>query len=285
MISKIRKKSKCRICGSEEENNFYEVKEMFFGTKESFLYFECSDCQCMQIVEFPTKMEHYYGENYYSFEQNVVEASAFPAEIKYKQRILDVGCGSGAWLIQKAKEGYGYLYGCDPFIEKDIQYEGRIEIKKGTIYDMQGTFDLINFGDSFEHMEDPLEELLAVKKLMSKDGVCQISIPVYPNIAVETFGVNWFQWDAPRHFFLHSKKSMECLCEQAELIIDNIEYDSKLGQFVISFIYELGIPMIQIPDNAGGVFPQEELRKFQEYTDFANHNSAGDHAVFTLRHK
>lgn len=285
MISTIRKKSKCRICGKEEENNFYNVKEMFLGTKENFSYFECKHCQCMQIFEFPVEIEHYYGKNYYSFEQKNIEELDFPKEIKFEQKILDVGCGSGEWLIQKAKEGYGCLYGCDPFIESDIKYGKRIEIKKGTISDMGGTFDFINFGDSFEHMEDPLEELVEVKRLMSKEGRCQISIPIYPNIAVETFGVNWYQWDAPRHFFLHSKKSMEYLCEQAGLTIEHIEYNSDIGQFVISFIYELGIPMVQIPDNAGGVFPQEELRKFKEYTDFANKNSVGDHAVFTLKHK
>lgn len=284
-ISGSRKKSKCKICGKERENDFYSVKEMFYGTREAFSYFECAECHCMQIEEFPQDMAKYYGSQYYSFEQNVVNESDFCTEINNTQRILDVGSGSGKWLIEKAKEGYGCLIGCDPFIDKDIQYGDRIKIIKGTIYDMQGIFDYINFGDSFEHMSDPLEELHAVKRLLAKDGVCKISIPVYPNVAVETFGINWYQWDAPRHFFLHSRKSMEYLCEQAGLVIENIQYNSDLGQYVISYVYELGIPMVQIPDNVGEIFPQEELKKFQEYTDFANRKSVGDHAIFTLRHK
>lgn len=285
MTEKFKRKSKCRICSSESENNFYEVKEMLFGTGEIFLYFECMECGCLQLAYVPDDMSIYYGKQYYSFENmEDTDVGMFPDSV-YEQRILDVGCGTGKWLIDKAKAGYGRLYGCDPFIQQNMQYGNRIFIKKKTIHEMEGIYDYIHFGDSFEHMVDPLEQLQTVKRLLDAKGTCEIDMPVYPNAAAETFGINWYQWDAPRHVYIHSVKSMEYICNQAGLKIERISYNSNLGQFVVSYLYELGFPMIQIPDNAGGVFPQEELVKFQRYTETVNSKEAGDHASFYLTNK
>ena len=284
MTSWVKKICKCKVCGKTDENNCYDVREMFFGTKEVFAYFECSHCHCMQIMDIPDDMERYYGDDYYSFEDIPIEEEFFAKDIQYKERILDVGCGSGEWLFERAKDGFGYLYGCDPFIKHDIQYGERIKIKKGTIYDIEGKYDVINFADSFEHMKDPLEELQAVKRLLDKHGFCRISMPVYPNAAVETFGVNWYQWDAPRHLFLHSRESMMYLCEKSDLKIEAMEYDSNESQFVISYFYELGMTLHQAIADFKNV-PEEEMKVFREYAEAVNKNMTGDHAVFILCHK
>lgn len=54
------------------------------------------------------------------------------------------------------------MFGCDLFIEKDIEYESKIKIKKCTIHEMTGYYDLICLSDSFEHMTDPYETLQSV---------------------------------------------------------------------------------------------------------------------------
>ena len=59
--------SKCRICGEEAEHKVYRVKEMFFGTRQEFDYFECGNCQCIQILEIPKNLGDFYGNEYYSF--------------------------------------------------------------------------------------------------------------------------------------------------------------------------------------------------------------------------
>ena len=133
-------------------------------------------------------------------------------------KILDVGCGAGKWLIERYEEGHVNLFGCDPFIEEDICYEPCIHIKKCTIHEMQGEFDLIRLGDSFEHMEDPYETLVSVKRLLADGGMCLLSTPLFPNAAYDICGVSWYEWDAPRHLFLHSRKSMlQHLCNHRQL--------------------------------------------------------------------
>ena len=57
----------CRICGNAEDNRTFEVREMMFGTRETFTYFQCAKCGCLQMVEIPSDMSRYYPPEYYSF--------------------------------------------------------------------------------------------------------------------------------------------------------------------------------------------------------------------------
>lgn len=103
-------------------------------------------------------------------------------------------------------------------------------------------------------------------------------------MATETFGTNWYQWDAPRHLFIHSKESMEYMCEKTNLKVVTVEYNSDLSQFAVSYFYELGLPLFYALEHIGKM-PEEEKKKFNEYAEFANKNSMGDHAMFILQHK
>lgn len=272
---------KCKICGAEANHKLYHIKEMFFGSGEEFSYFECDRCQCMQIVAIPENLGEYYGNEYYSF--NVPKMPEIVAGQRNETRILDVGCGAGKWLIEKYAQGHTNLFGCDPFIEKDIYYEPCIRIKKCTIHEMQGTFDLIRLSDSFEHMSDPYETLESIRRLLNEEGMCLISMPVFPNAAYDIFGSNWYEWDAPRHLFLHSLKSMEYLCQKAGLKIVNVQFNARDLQFISSLLYQKGIPYIeQTEEVIKNSFSAEELQKFAEYTDELNAKGYGDHAVFVI---
>lgn len=33
-----------------------------------------------------------------------------------------------------------------------------------------------------------------------------ISTPVFPNAAYELFGMDWYEWDVPRHIFVFGEK-------------------------------------------------------------------------------
>lgn len=275
-------KYKCKVCGAEAEHKEYRVKEMYFGLGEEFIYFECENCQCMQIAEVPDNLGDYYGNEYYSFA--VPRLPEIVEEKVDETRILDVGCGAGKWLLEQYAKGHKKLFGCDPFIEEDISYEPCIHIRKCTIHDMQGAFDLIRLGDSFEHMADPYETFASIKRLLSDTGMCLLSTPLFPNAAYDICGVNWYEWDAPRHLFLHSRKSMEYLCKKVGLRIEEVICNAGDRQFVSSLLYQRGIPLVEQTDEViQKNFTPDELQKFKEYTVALNAKGYGDHAVFVIR--
>lgn len=56
----------CRICGDARLEQL-TAREMMFGTRDVFTYFECKSCGCVQIAEYPTNIGRYYPAEYYSF--------------------------------------------------------------------------------------------------------------------------------------------------------------------------------------------------------------------------
>ncbi len=58
--------STCRICGVQNNHKVYDVREMMFGTREVFRYFQCTACGCLQIKEIPDALGRFYPPDYYS---------------------------------------------------------------------------------------------------------------------------------------------------------------------------------------------------------------------------
>ena len=249
--------TECRICSNANENQLYLAKEMMFGFLDEFTYFECSKCGCLQICEVPINISKYYPPEYYSFQPFrsssnslrsrmnkfvIVRINRFalfgkgafgrlayqryPAEflrliskagLTEDSRILDVGCGSGSMLYTLKEAGFKNCLGIDKYISEDIQYKNGLKIQKSVIQDVDGKWDLIIFNHSLEHMFDQLQTLQAASKLLAETGVCLINLPIVSSYAWKKYRTNWFHLDAPRHFFLHSTKTLEILAEKVNL--------------------------------------------------------------------
>jgi len=254
---------------------------MMFGFRDEFKYFQCPQCECLQIAEVPENLSKYYPDNYYSFnvktsadtkkglkEKMMIERNrsaalgtglvgfllnrVYPTEIfdplriaglKKDNSILDVGCGNGKLLFMLQEMGCTDLTGVDPFLDEDIIKKG-VNIYKKFITEVEGKWDFIMLNHSFEHMDNPLETFRKIYDLLNEEGTCMIRIPVASSYAWEKYRENWVQLDAPRHIFLHSGKSMELLAEQAGLKITNIFYDSGAFQFWGSEQYKKDIPLV-----------------------------------------
>lgn len=278
----------CRLCGAEGMFDSYLVREMMKNTGEEFEYFICGDCGCLQIAEIPSELGKYYGKDYYSFAQEEFPDIKYQEPVKNLDAILDVGCGSGMWLFQKALAGWGNLHGCDPFLEKDMHYGDRVHIKKCSIHEIAGkdVYDEIWMKDSFEHMADPIATMQSASRLLKPEGILAMHIPVFPNIAWDMFGAHWFQIDAPRHIFLYSKKGLEYLEKQSGLKIVRIEYDSGPEQIFVSFFYSMGISYEELTmEIFSQSFDEEAAQSMVNAANQCNQSGYGDHAKIYWMHR
>lgn len=172
---------KCKLCGTEGMFDAYLVKEMMQDSQEEFEYFVCTECNCLQIAEIPSELGRYYGKDYYSFAQKEFPDFQYEAPVIRRDRILDVGCGSGTWLFRKALSGYGNLYGGDSFLDKNMHYGDRVHIPNCSIYEIKGdaSFGEIRISDAFEHMTDPIEVLESAARLLKPGAVLAMGVPFY----------------------------------------------------------------------------------------------------------
>ena len=297
-----------------------------FGSGEEFEYLECARCGCLQIAAIPTELaKHYPREDYYSYKppkRKVVPAwlrglrrertRYFLGEfapvgavlgllsrrsehfdwfrgrgVALDSRIVDIGCGAGALLLKLHRDGFRSLLGADPFIESDIDYGNGVRILKRGIGQLDGQFDFVMLHHSFEHMQDPAATLAALAPRLAAHGTLLLRIPVADSFARRTYGTHWVQWDAPRHLYLHTVKSMQRLAAAAGMEVTEVAYDSSGRQFSGSELYIRGIPYVEHgkyrPGNGPGAFSQEEWDRFARQAKELNRRREGDSACFYLR--
>jgi len=321
--SNIVKVNTCKICGNSEGNIQYTAREMMYGLKDEFIYFECSVCHCLQIQEFPKDISKYYPEYYYSFgEYDGGKFKGLFGSIRKKQyaalinggkalrnimalftgsndyslfqglgvntntRILDVGCGNGrSFLYPLAEIGFTNLLGCDPYLKTSITYSNGLQIKNSQVFDVEGTWDIITYHHSFEHIDNPIENMGKIFELLAPNGVAIIRIPTVSSFAWEHYRTNWVQLDAPRHFFLHSVKSMQTLAEISNLELFKTVYDSTYFQFSGSEKYKNDRSLYEPRPKGLLNFIQRKLKKnqFRKLATQYNREGKGDQAIFYFR--
>jgi SAM-dependent methyltransferase len=147
--------------------------------------------------------------------------------------ILDVGSGPvPERLWQLADAGFRNLLGIDPMIDTDI--DGEIPVRRMTIHELEGSFALITFHHSFEHIADPAETLRSARRLLRPGGAMVIRTPVMGTWFWDTYGRDWWELDAPRHLFVHTPMSLELLATEAGLALERTVYESTFIEILAS---------------------------------------------------
>lgn len=316
----------CRICGNTDHNQTYAVREMMFGFRELFDYVACGRCGCLQIKTIPNNLEKYYPDNYYSLEKRSFTLNPLRVFLKkqivsyrvmdkmnplgwlldkkfkredfynwfnkigatFSDSILDVGSGSGELLMRLRKSGFTHVVGVDPFIKEDIHYAGGLTIHKKTLSEITGSYKIIIFNHSFEHLADPKAIVQDINRLLVKGGYALIRIPVTGTYAWKKYGVNWVQLDAPRHLYLHTPKSVQFLCDTAGLKLKDFIYDSYDLQFWGSEQYLRDIPLKSDKSFSAtyevknSIFTVEQFASFVRQAAELNAVGQGDQATFFI---
>lgn len=313
----------CRICRCKEDHPRFTVREMMFGLRETFDYFQCLECGCLQIVRPPADLSKYYPDNYYSFiesPKNSAIKSFFKkrwashilrkpnavgrlvqkrygvpavfewlarAGVGFDQPILDVGCGGGQFLQSLHSFGFRNLVGADPYVAHDIHYDNGVRVWKRTMDEIEGSYRFIILNHSIEHMNDQHAAVSNIHRLLDEGCLALLRLPIAGGYAWKTYGTDWVQLDAPRHLYLHTRKSMDILAREAGLAVEEVVYDGTAFQFWGSEQYRRDIPLLDErsygvnPDRSG--FSAEQLERYNRLATELNGKGEADQACFYLR--
>lgn len=305
----------CRICGCESGQKVIG-REQFFGTGEEFEYFECGECGCVQIVDIPNDLSAYYPRDYYSLvapERNarrrikafvirvVIDVTSLTPILQLirsrstgiafwvrlqalcrdkRARILDVGAGGGDFVQMLRMIGFDSASGVEPHLAEDRLEGGRMLVRKGDLSSIEGEWDLICFNDVLEHLADQEGTLSQARRLLAQGGRILVRVPVVGGEAWRLYGQHWAGFDAPRHLYLHSRRSLEVVAEQAGLTVESLEYDSTAFQFEGSEMIRAGLPLTAGRETMAEAFRQAG---FAKRARALNRSGEGDHLAMVLR--
>lgn len=312
----------CKICGNGENNRTFTAREMMQGTRAEFQYMECSICACIQIMNVPTDMSDYYSNLSYgsfispgkpSFKKRIrtirnkyaiwgkggvlgyflnqmvpltADYCVIKDYAKVDSKILDVGCGAGAYINDLCDIGFLNVSGIDPFLEKELVYDNGVVIRKMFLEQLTEQYDVILSHHSFEHVPLPLETLTTIKKLLRPGGVCLLTIPVAEDL-YRQYGQDCYLIQAPQHFFLYSIKSMAVLIKNAGLRVEKIMRDATTTSnwYKYSELWRRDVSCNEAGGNLDKNFTRKELAEFARTERDLNRQGKGDNITFILRNE
>lgn len=228
---------KCPLCGSETEVfRLYRTLD-FFLTREEFEIWECLHCKIRYTYPFPAEADlpkYYRSPEYLSHAK--ADKSAFSLlydsirslNVKWKARqfkpffpnpgsILDVGCGSGAFLGEMKQRGWACIgVEPDPGSRSFVEQHWKIPVFEDiTSLDRNHSFQIITLWHVLEHFSNPMFQIGQLKPMLAEDGMLVVAVPNFESLDAITFGSYWAAYDVPRHLYHFSLPGLELLLNKA----------------------------------------------------------------------
>lgn len=126
-------------------------------------------------------------------------------------RLLDIGCGSGTFLLQMASLGWD-TQGIEPDAEAaGLARHSGLRVTVGTLAELdvpKGFFHAITMRHAIEHLPDPVATLRRCRELLCADGKLVIVTPNLESAGSRYYGRNWRGLEPPRHLVVFSDASL-----------------------------------------------------------------------------
>lgn len=312
--------SRCAVCGNEEGNRRWQVREKMDGTLEAFDYDQCRICGHVQLVGLPEDLGKYYARNYSPFRVRRIPTlrrwlyrlRTAPAlgqlappgrllnllkkpyyyywlertGLRRGDRFLDVGCGAGM-LVRILRCAGVDGRGIDRYFPAgDLAGDDGI-VQRRDLLDETGPYQAVLFDHSFEHVPNPREMLAKAAAILAPGGCVIVRIPLADSFARFRYGTDWVQWDAPRHLNLFTQDSFGRLAGQCGLRVETMLQDSSSFQFWASEDYRhdrfFHSPESFAQSQRYVHFTRRQMRAYARWAKWLNRMGAGDQATFICR--
>jgi 2-polyprenyl-3-methyl-5-hydroxy-6-metoxy-1,4-benzoquinol methylase len=156
------------------------------------------------------------------------------ARYRPQGRLLDLGCGAGAYLLGMQSLGWE-VEGIDFDLEAvaAARVHG-LNVRSGCLEDQRypsGSFNVIMMNHVVEHLTHPIETLREVLRVLKPGGVLLLFTPNTESLGHRLFGAHWRGLEPPRHLHLFSAASLRKALLMAGF--ENISIRPQIGSSLI----------------------------------------------------
>jgi SAM-dependent methyltransferase len=231
LLRKLR--MQCILCNKPIEKYLF---------KNGYWIYRCPNCKLAQTdlkKDYPKFVKEFYSQGYYEGDptrsayadyeldkplitKNMQKFLSFLSDKKKSGTLLDVGCAYGYFVELALSKGFD-AYGFDPSsyaVQKAKKLVGDGRIREGTIQDVQypqRSFDVITMFDVFEHLQNPLEDMIKLKNLLAPGGVIVMATGDTQSLAAKIMKRRWTFYIPPQHIFFFDRQNVRTLLRFAGL--------------------------------------------------------------------
>lgn len=154
-----------------------------------------------------------------------------------KDRLLDIGAGTGDFLVMAAKNGW-QTTGFEPSEKARGIAESKGVRFIEQLSDIEDhVVDVVTMWHVLEHVPDIEAHITELKRIIKPDGVIIIAVPNYKSFDAQHYGAFWAAYDVPRHLWHFSKTSIKMLFGKQGIDLVKI-LPMKFDSFYVSLLSE-----------------------------------------------
>ena len=203
----------CPLCQSSRYQAWLEAPDLK-APGSTYTIVRCDDCGFRFTNPRPTyeAIAEHYGASYYSYRPT--RRRERPQDQWNGQRFLDIGCGSGDYMIRMRNRGYDVSgIELDPTVVEAACERGldvRCASREGLPFDDE-SFDHIRTNHVLEHIHDVHDLLDEIHRCLKPGGLYELAVPNIDSFDARLFGKWWRAIDTPRHLYHFTPESLERL--------------------------------------------------------------------------
>ncbi|WP_374174448.1 class I SAM-dependent methyltransferase [Flavobacterium tructae] len=159
------------------------------------------------------------------------------SEQSQKGRILDIGAGTGDFLLTAKNDGWETV-GVEPSERaKNIAIEKGISFVNGIDALENNSFDVITMWHVLEHVPNLELQIQELKRLLKPTGTLIVAVPNFKSFDAKYYNEFWAAYDVPIHFWHFSKKAIQSLFGKVNMKLEKV-LPMKFDSFYVSLLSE-----------------------------------------------
>ncbi len=191
-------------------------------TGEVFAISKCRKCGLGRTEPQPPDLGPYYPAKYYGYRHGFTAGMYVRRRLrlvaaaqagKKGGRLLDIGCGDGAFLLAARTAGWdvaGTERNPARALSAGLEVHEDFSALKG-----EAQFDCVTMWHTLEHMTDIPSMFQDISTVLKPDGILIIAVPDFGGLQARLFREHWLHLDVPRHLYHFDAAALDFCLDKA----------------------------------------------------------------------